>query len=453
MEKMGEKKGLLIVFLFMILIFGVGLSEAENLNLRITGSVNNITSDVYLKTNPSSVNNLDTYDMFAGSLPSGNYSQFYSNVNLSELSVDSWALNPRTVNLTYLISYPQTGTITFSWPLLTGSYAATFIYYGNDSNYSNVVGSSDMRKVSSYSPDISSDSNLYMQVVVNDYVPPQVPSPPSGGSGGGGGGGGAPKKVAPVLVDTDSINVPIIVGTNKTKIITITNPGNSSITVSLKSSEFGDILSLNQTSFLLGPGQKRDVELNFNAPDSPGIYLGKILVNGQTISVSVDVSSGGLLFDVEVIIPDQYKVISDGSNLSVQISLIPFGGKLNSNVTLNYFIKDFDGKIFYHENNTFLIQEQEIFKKDFATSAFPPGDYVIGLELTYPNGGVATSSAIFKIQENSNSSPTKIKVISEPIFWWLVIGLIVLLVIFILIHFILMPYLRRIKIENLKQKF
>lgn len=177
------KSKLLLIFLFIILLT-INLIYAENLNLKITGTVNNITSDVYLKTNPSATDVIDSYDMYANDLPSGNYSQFYSSVNSQKLSIDSWASNPRTIYLVYSLSAAQNGTLDFSWNALTGSYDATFTYYGTDNSYATSVGSVNMRTGSSYSASISTGTSFYAKVAVSDYSAPSTTTTTSGGGGG-----------------------------------------------------------------------------------------------------------------------------------------------------------------------------------------------------------------------------------------------------------------------------
>jgi len=166
---------LLITLSMIFIVLGLNLVSAENLNLKITGTVNSITSDVYLKTNPNSNSGIDSYDMFVKDLPSGDYSQFYSSVTGGSLSIDSWNAggNPRTINLVYHLSTVQSGTLGFSWPVLSGSYNATFYYYGNDSSYSSLAGSANMRASSSYPASINGNY-FYAKVIVENYTAPVV---------------------------------------------------------------------------------------------------------------------------------------------------------------------------------------------------------------------------------------------------------------------------------------
>ena len=92
-----------------------------------------------------------------------------------------------------------------------------------------------------------------------------------------------------------------------------------------------------------------------------------------------------------------YKV-SKGSRLKTEINLIPLGDEERLDITLNYIIKDFNGKVYYTKSETILADKEITFKRNFQTGNLPLGKYIIGLEVIYPNG-IATSSAQFEVVE------------------------------------------------------
>lgn len=63
-------------------------------------------------------------------------------------------------------------------------------------------------------------------------------------------------------------------------------------------------------------------------------------------------------------------------------------------VTLNYAIKDYTGKIYLTKSETLLVDKKINLDRNFETGMLPVGDYIISLELIY-QGGVAPSSAHF----------------------------------------------------------
>jgi hypothetical protein len=72
------------------------------------------------------------------------------------------------------------------------------------------------------------------------------------------------------------------------------------------------------------------------------------------------------------------------------------GEQQRIDATLNYIIKDFSGRTYMAESETMMIEGQKTFKKQFYPKNLLPGNYIIGLELVYPNG-VATTSAHFSV--------------------------------------------------------
>ena len=232
------------------------------------------------------------------------------------------------------------------------------------------------------------------------YYNVSVVSPGSGRTrgGGGGGGGASSETVRNLVIDLREINLDMVASSDKERIIRITNNGDEKRTIYVDELELEGLVSFSEESFDLAPGEYEDLRIIFNAPDKPGIYTGKVLISGNNVLVSINARSKELLFDVGIVVPDFQKKIEIGGKLNAQVTLIPMADDPRVDVTLNYIIKDFDGKIFLQESETILIEEQKNFKKEFFTSDLPVGDYVVGIEVIYPNG-VATSSSHFSIAE------------------------------------------------------
>ncbi|MFH1358870.1 MAG: hypothetical protein ABIH37_03220, partial [archaeon] len=228
-----------------------------------------------------------------------------------------------------------------------------------------------------------------------------VVTPPStgGDTGGGGGGGGIfTKKDIRFEVYEEVIDVITVINAVKTKEIEVKNIGEDDINFRIKVDKLKNIIEFDKKDlmFSLKSGEKRVIKFRVVAPGEPGVYTGKILVNNKEVLVIVNVNSRELLFDAGIVIPDEFKRIDYGTNLAGQVTLIPMGEDPRVDVTLNYIIKDFNGRTFLTESETMLIEGQKTFKKDFSTANFQPGKYVLALELVYPNG-VAVSSSHFEI--------------------------------------------------------
>jgi hypothetical protein len=427
---MAVEKGMFI-FLYSVvcLVMVLGLVSAA-LDLTLTGSIHGYSSDARFKILSAAGEGIDPYDLYAPSNPS-NSTQFSSSVSGADLAIDSWSSNPRTLNLTYTLSPAQTGTFNLTWVSLSGTdYDGTITFYGSDSTYDTVVGSADLRDDTLYRSDIIGESSLYVKVVVQDYVAPSSSSSSSGG-GGGGGGGGVATGPAGLTVAPRVLNVLHEINTVKTRQLQIQNQGGSLQTVNLRVEGLEGIVEiLGETFFTLGARQGEKIDIRFIAPDTPGIYTGKIFVNTIEILVTVNVNTKDLLFDASIVVPDEFKRVVLGQNVESQVTLIPMGDEPRLDVTLNYLIKDFEGRIFLSESETILIESQKSFKKTFATQNLITGNYIVGLELVYPNG-VAVSSSHFEVISIDQSAVSYYPVLIAALGTGIVI------------IFILLYYLRR----------
>jgi hypothetical protein len=186
-------KRFVILSLFLMFLL-MGFSSAD-LNLKLSGTVNNLSSDVYLKTNSLSTQEFDGFDMLAPDSPS-EYSRFYSTISGGRiLSIDSWAGENRTFNLTYdisnNISNVQTGNLELSWISLVGEgYDANLTFHGNDSTRINIIDVVNMRDSSSASVVMSGYNASYFTINLFSYPEEDEEDEDEGGDGGDGGNGG-----------------------------------------------------------------------------------------------------------------------------------------------------------------------------------------------------------------------------------------------------------------------
>ena len=410
---------LLTMMLFFSISFFSSLVSADELNLKITGTINGYSSDVYLVTNPSASLIVDAYDMPSPSSPD-NYSQFYSDGSLGSLAIDSWnfASTSRTIDLVYHISEAQTGTLALVWDnsaIDSATYDVSLQDYGTDSSYTTQVGS-DINMISSttYSTELTGDDDIYIRVIVEPHTAADA-GDTGGNTGGGGssGGGGAVVTVSDGLVlGNDFVNVKIALTKTTNRKISIYNSGNKTETINLKSSGLTGILLIdpNDISFTLAPGEKREITIAVTAPTKEGNYEGSMFINKHKVIIDVDVSTTELLFDAGIDIPTSSKLINKGDNLQFQVTLIPMGNEPGVDVTLNYEIRNENGQIVYTHSYTKLVEKQISFTETFEELGLGPGKYTLHLELVYPNA-IATSSSSFEIKGSELPIFTKTSII------------------------------------------
>jgi len=274
------------------------------------------------------------------------------------------------------------------------------------------------------------------------YSAGETPSTPTTDSGGGGGGGSTITTVGKLTISPNNLEISMIKDTVKTRKIELYNPSNKNVDVKIKVEGLEEIIAIEKDdlSFKLDSKETKEISFRVFAPENPGIYTGKIIVNNQDVLVSINIDTEDLLFDIGLEVPDDFRVIDMGENLYVVITMIPMGD-LREDVILNYVVKDFSGNVYLTESETMLMDKEKVFKKDFETENFIPGDYNVGVELIY-SGGVATASSNF--------------VIKGELFSYHIPIIIVIIIIIIetlalaLIGFWLRRKYRRLKIEELR---
>ncbi len=188
---------MIIVLSFLNLIFGVGgVSAVSGVDITITGTIGDYSSDVHLRTDSNSDSGLDAYDMIAPSSPS-DYASFYSDITSESLAVDSWDGSARTINLVYDVPEGQSGNVVFSWNDIDGStYTSSLTITGGASNV-NMISDSDNSQVYI----AGDDSDIYVTIAIGNVAVATTPGGNTGGSTGGGGGVSVPKTVTQPPID------------------------------------------------------------------------------------------------------------------------------------------------------------------------------------------------------------------------------------------------------------
>jgi hypothetical protein len=280
-------------------------------------------------------------------------------------------------------------------------------------------------------------SDLYIEGFLFAPFPsgedPVVDDGDDDGGGGGAGGGTIPGTNISLTPSWDTTyGIDLAIDTTRDESITAANLGSSEVTITL-THNFGTHLQiLGNDTLTIPAGQSKIFEIRFIAGSVPETIAGVITISDKTVLTSLDISTELLLFDSNIIVLNKDYKVEKGKELKTQVTLIPLGDKKRLDVTLNYEIKDFNNKVYLTKSETLLIEEELNFKRDFDTGPLPLGDYVVALELIYPNG-VAPSSASFKVVEK------------EGIFGSLIFYLIVLILIIGICILIILIYKRRKK--------
>ena len=249
------------------------------------------------------------------------------------------------------------------------------------------------------------------------------PSPPPSP---GGDGETIITPISNIIIDPTVLNINLAVNTNVERIITVRNAGDSSKGLIISQEGLEGKIILGTTSLDLEPGETKSFKVIFVALDETGIFTGTLIIDGKTIPVSLNVRSKLLLFDTNIIVLNDDFLVPQGDRLKTQVTLVPLGDKERLDVTLYYVIKDYKGKTYLTSSETLLIEDKIDFNRNFGTGALPLGQYIIGLELVYPNG-IAPSSAHFEVVERKPRT-----IFGKIVFFLIILILIVLIILIIL---------------------
>ncbi|HJZ18659.1 MAG TPA: hypothetical protein VJ208_00980 [Candidatus Nanoarchaeia archaeon] len=248
-----------------------------------------------------------------------------------------------------------------------------------------------------------------------------------GEEAGAGTAGGGTVLVQPSLNITPAeFNIELAVNTNVEKTVEVKNLKTGTIVVNIRQVNLDSMIILGETSLTLLPNETKRFNVVFVALNKTGIFTGKIIVGSRIVPVSLNVRTKLLLFDSNIAVLNDDYLVRQGDELKTQVTLIPLGDETRLDVTLNYVIKDYDGKTYLTKSETLLVEKEIDFRRDFDTGILPLGQYVVGLELVY-SGGVATSSAHFEVIEGFKFS------LAGIVYYLIIAILIVMITIVILL--------------------
>jgi len=215
---------------------------------------------------------------------------------------------------------------------------------------------------------------------------------------GGGGGGGAVTLPDDFSIDEDSFNINIVVEDLKTREFTIKNLWNKTYNVEITLEGLENFILIEE-NILLEPFEERTIGFKIVSPDKIGVFPGKIILKSsrtrKEILVAINTQSKETLFDLSVTVLEE--ILEKKDNLRAQLTLLPVGEK-GVDVSVKYLIKDFKGKVYYENSETFYVDGQMSYVKEFKIDNLDVEDYVLGVEMIYA-GGFATASSQFKVVE------------------------------------------------------
>ena len=207
-----------------------------------------------------------------------------------------------------------------------------------------------------------------------------------------------------ISVNPETLIATVFIDFETKKYVNVTNNGPEAVSLDIALDQLQDIVSMRSTGVTLNPGESRAIELIIGKM-TKGVKVGNLnlffKISGKVIKqipIIINPMSENFLFDTSLTIPDQYKQITPGSRLRAQMNLLQVGPQEKVDIVATYTIKDFSGKSYLEESETFYVLGDKTLVKDFSTKDLPIGKYVLSVEIVYP-GAFASSSAQFEVVE------------------------------------------------------
>jgi len=222
-------------------------------------------------------------------------------------------------------------------------------------------------------------------------------------------GGGAKKEV---IVEEENITIseekiPVTIKQTETKEIRllIKNNKETGTNIRIDDQDLTDLLiRVSDIEFYLNPGEAKEVTFTFSASKdkTPDIYLEKaILVTDgleKEILFYIEVESLGFLFDVDLEIPKDPTVYKPGDELISQVTFYNLGKAGETDVQIEYVIKDIKGNIIFGEKQNLIIGMSLSMTKTFKLpDTIEEGDYIFYIKVTY-DSNTASASKWFTVK-------------------------------------------------------
>ena len=178
--------------------------------------------------------------------------------------------------------------------------------------------------------------------------------------------------------------------------------------------------NIDRYSLELNKGERKSIEIKVDGSEvEEGIYISKLVITGdnvikEVIPVVIEVESRGVkLFDVNINIPDEYKVVKPGKNLIFNIELFNLGESDKIDAEIYYSVLDLDGNtvVSYTEDESVETQLTKV-KEIKLPLDVKEGKYILSTKAVYFDNKkqkTATSTNIFEVSSKEMEIKISIK--------------------------------------------
>ena len=394
-------------------VFGVNWSKGWNIDWEKfkQGETTNFT--IINNTQMQNMSNVTIHYVNRGKI------KFISTINISrEINISknvNISFNRIELNSSALPEFDKSAileiyNLTFSNPRLLkdGSTCSSAICAKN--SYSNGTLSFNVTGFSIYS---------------SEETPTETPSP-SGSPGGGGGGGSSSiiTEKGSIKHIRNVINLKLKAGESTSTLFRIDNNGSIDLKLNFMIEPALEFLfienNIDRYSLELNKGERKSIEIKVDGSEvEEGIYISKLVITGdnvikEVIPVVIEVESRGVkLFDVNINIPDEYKVVKPGKNLIFNIELFNLGESDKIDAEIYYSVLDLDGNtvVSYTEDESVETQLTKV-KEIKLPLDVKEGKYILSTKAVYFDNKkqkTATSTNIFEVSSKEMEIKISIK--------------------------------------------
>jgi hypothetical protein len=217
---------------------------------------------------------------------------------------------------------------------------------------------------------------------------------------------------AMVPFEVDQILIKVLVKDNEyiEKELRVMNVGDGEVPIEVYASGISDIVNVLDSGFTIKPGQTKIVRLNFSSfnaaegiEQSPGVYIGKILVKTDSyekeVPVIIEIESKNVLFDMNLNPVARDRSVLQGSSTTFEIRVFNLQSIDSFNVGMDFFVKDINGNTIVSEKESVVVKTQASF---FKTLKIPKnlktGNYVFAAQASFGDS-IGTASYLFDVGE------------------------------------------------------
>jgi len=191
------------------------------------------------------------------------------------------------------------------------------------------------------------------------------------------------ERVENFTLSVDSFLISLKQGGSATRIIEITNIGNTNLSFNLsfeKTNGFKALLS--EKGFTLEAGKSKKITIDFIFPKDidPGQYFSLLVIDSIyqiKIPLVFEINPLNVDLDLKVNIFEEFKIIKPNEFVKANITISHVNDKIPLNLTLYYDIKDYYGNIYNSKEESILLESSLNLERNLSLfEDFPIGNYL-----------------------------------------------------------------------------